>query len=452
MTLAPRRPSTRDVRRRTGGSGRAERLSAGDLTVLATDGGVVPMQIAAVLTLPPTERPDRDELVGVLAERLRAVPRLRQRLVRPRTGRGRPRWVDDPDFDLDRHLCVLATAEGHGLLDVAAELVCARLDRRRPLWCACLVDGGPEGAPGLVIVLHHVLADGLGGLAILGALADPPLADPPLTAASARPSPPRAVAAARRRVARLPRAVRRGVAGLRELGLGERPRLAARTSLNRPTGPRRRIVRVAVPLAVVKTAAVEAGGTVNDVVVSTVVGALLDLLHRRGERPGSLVVSVPVSARPRADVGAPGNEVGVRPVRVPAVDDDLRRLHAVVALTRAAADTAQRASSAGPLGLAFRVLAKVGAVGWFVNHQRLVHTFVTNLRGPRQRLRLAGHEITSITPVAVNPGNVSVSFDVLSYAGELGITVVVDPDLVPDLRSLTRSLENGLRRVTRATG
>src|SRR4029078_6279749 len=83
----------------------------------------------------------------------------------------------------------------------------------------------------------------------------------------------------------------------------------------------------------------------------------------------------------------------------------------------------------------------------FVDHQHLVDTFETNLRGPVKPLYLAGRQVRAILPIAVNPGNVGVSFDVLSYAGTLGITVVSDPDSVPDLTLLTRLLASTLTRL-----
>ena len=109
-------------------------------------------------------------------------------------------------------------------------------------------------------------------------------------------------AAWRGRVARMTRTAQRvqlGFRGLGELGVGSRPpTLAARTSLNRPTGPRRRLTTVDVSLADVVTAAHRQSCTVNDLVLAAATGALSAVLHRRGERPTELVISVPVSAQP----------------------------------------------------------------------------------------------------------------------------------------------------------
>jgi diacylglycerol O-acyltransferase / wax synthase len=117
------------------------------------------------------------------------------------------------------------------------------------------------------------------------------------------------------------------------------------------------------------------------------------------------------------------------------------RLAAITASTRRNL-TLPRASSAGPLGLAFRALSRLGLFRLFVEHQRLVHTFETNLRGPAEPVSLGGHRIRAIIPAAVNPGNIGVSFDVLSYAGELGVTVVTDPVIVTDPDRLVGALSH----------
>ncbi len=230
--------------------------------------------------------------------------------------------------------------------------------------------------------------------------------------------------------------------GLDELGL-RRPRLAQRCSLLGATGDRRRLELAIADLDAVRATAHAHGATVNDVVVTAVTGALVDLLARRGEHVAELVVSVPVSRRQQGQADALGNSTGVVPVRVPAVPDPAVRLPALVA-QRSRVGAPGRGGSAAVLTPAFRALAAVGAFQGFVDHQRLVHTFVTNVRGPGQRLRLAGAEVTALVPVAVNPGNVAVSFDVLSYAGTLGVTLVCDPVLVPESAWLADRVTAGL--------
>ena len=104
------------------------------------------------------------------------------------------------------------------------------------------------------------------------------------------------------------------------------------------------------------------------------------------------------------------------------------------------------------MGLAFRALGRLGLFQPFIDHQRLVNTFITNVRGPDQILTLGGHRIVEIIPVAVTPGNVAVTFDILSYAGQVGITIVSDPDLVPEYSVLAGLLSEELHDLVAGEG
>jgi hypothetical protein len=426
--MAPTRPGTAAL------DDRLEPLGGADLTMLASDCGPAPMHIAAVLLVDGADDGTTRVADAVIA-RARTVPRLVQVLVGPAGG---PSWQLDEDPDPARHVATRALPGGgeRAVLDVAADLVCAPLDRGRPLWSAQWLTGWdttPAHRGALVVVLHHVLVDGVGGLGVLAALADP--------GPEAAPRAPSSVA---------PRSVPSPLAwlhGLLELGLGGGPPvLAARTSLNRATGAARRLHVTRVPLAAFRDGAHRHGGSVNDAMVAAVVGALAGLLAARGEHPRRLVVSVPVTARPTGDRRA-GNDNGVIPVAVPlGLDRDARVRHVAAATARRKARP--RGRSALPLGAAFRRLAALGWFRWFIEHQRLVHTFETNVRGPASRLRIAGHEVSALLPVAVNPGNVGASFAVLSYAGELAVTVVTDPDVVPDADLLVALLAAELAAFT----
>ena len=96
------------------------------------------------------------------------------------------------------------------------------------------------------------------------------------------------------------------------------------------------------------------------------------------------------------------------------------------------------------LGPGFRLLAWMGLYQRFIDHQRSVHTFVTNLRGPESTLSLDGHPVVSVIPLAVASGNITVSFAVLSYAGQLTITLIADPETCPDLSRLRDLLQGEL--------
>jgi hypothetical protein len=323
----------------------------------------------------------------------------------------------------------------------------------RPPWAAAAVTSGERAA--LVVVLHHVLADGLGGLAILGVLAD----EWPGGPVRAFPLPPPSAwelagEAARERfgaLRSLPGDLRRGWRGLGELGLGrDMPRRAERISMVQPTSRRRALALTTADLNAAVAVAHRHGATVNDVVLAAVTGAMLDGLHARGERPGRLVVSVPVSGRAPADAGSLGNDTGVRPIVVPAVTDDAGRLAAIVAATAAARRTV-RASSAAPLGLVFRALHRAGLFRLFIRHQRLVHTFETNVRGPASVLHLGGCRIGALVPMVATPGNIGVTFAALSYAGTLAVSVITDPDIVPEREALAGALHRSFVRLVADT-
>ena len=429
-----------------------ERVSALDLMQLSSDAGAVPNQVGAVLVLDAGCGFDADVAVTLLGERIERVPRLRQRLVRVPVGCGRPVWVDDPDFDLAQHVTVVAAPSGDdaGVLEIAAARVTTPLSMSRPLWSATFVTGLAGRRVALVVVFHHVLADGVGGLAVLGQLLDAAVG---VSSRRGFPQPPptrrqlRADAGRARLVAlrRLPIGLQGVRAAVRELDLG-RMKPAPLSSLNRPTGPCRRLATVRTDLAAIRDLAHGRGATVNDVVLTAVAGALRRLLLARGERLDDVVVSVLV-APSTAGGGGAGNRAGVMPVRLPTGGDPEQRLRAVAASTRSRKHSTQRGASAVLVAPLFRLLAALGMLRWFIDHQRMVTTFVTNLPGPRDPVRLAGLPVVDMHAVSLTTGNVTVAFAVLSYGGTLTVTVAADPDHLGDLDLLVAALDDEFRQL-----
>jgi WS/DGAT/MGAT family acyltransferase len=430
-----------------------ERTSPTDLMQLASDLPGSPMQVAAVLILRDASALTLDAVRDVIDQRIRAVPRLRQRLIRTPFGCGRPIWVDAPDFDIRDHVNAVpcpGPGDQAALLGVAAETVTHRLPRSRPLWSATLVTSLSDGRAALIVTLHHVLADGVGGLAVLARLVDgvpvAPSTDFPRPSPSRRAQFAEASATRLRSFAHLPDKVRRLRSAVGELtagGLAQPPR----SSLNQPTGANRSFAVARVDLARVQRAAHAHDATVNDVVLTAVTGALRAVLRSRGESIDRFVVSVPISARPEATAGRLGNQVGVMPVPVIVAGDLHQRLAAIARTTRNRKPRTSSNSTA-LLGPAFRAIAWLGAFGWFVDRQRLVTTMVTNLRGPDVHLCFLAAPITDVIPVSSITGNVTVAFAVLSYAGTLVVTAVADPDHCPDLPILIAHLQNDLDLLT----
>ena len=429
-----------------------QRASSNDLMELVAESGSAPMQVAAILVL---ARPlGLASVRAAMSERIQAVPRLRQRLIRTPIGCGRPVWIDDPRFRIEDHVqarACIAPGDETALLNAAAEAVLARLPLDRPPWSVTLMTGLAGGGSALVLVMHHVLADGIGGLATLAQLVDGTTAPVSVPFPQAPPSRSElfadALAHRLRMVRSLPRAVLLMRAAAAELHVRE-VRMAPRCSLNVPTGPRRRLAVARADLAALTRTAHAHDATVNDVLLTAVVGALAATLRSRGETVDSLVVSVPVAGG-RRNTSMLGNHVGVMPVEVPVRGDPLERLAAVAGLTRAHRRRGGSGASAALLAPVFRSLGRLGMFQWFVDHQRLVTTFVTNLHGPVTRLSFLGVPITDILPVAIVTGNVTVSFAALSYAGTVNVAVIADPDHCRDWPRVAEALTAQLDQLAR---
>jgi WS/DGAT/MGAT family acyltransferase len=424
------------------------RATAEDLVLLASDVGPAPMQVGAVLRLAGAL--DASIVEDEINRRIVAIPRLRQRFEAVPIGCGRPIWVDDPSFALGDHLRFVdlgGTGDEAEMLAVATEVVETPLPANEPLWRMAVLSGLRDGGSAVVVAFHHLLSDGIGGLAMLASLVEgaEPIADP----AWPRSAPSRArlaIDALRSRlnaVRSVGTALRRVRAAVIQLRPGDRSAGAPRCSLNAPTGAHRRVALVRAPLEDVRDAAHAAGVTINDLVLTAVVASLGALLARRGEHVDELVVSVPVSGRDPDGAAELGNQVGAVPVALPVAGEASERLRATAAATFRAKQGWRGASNAllGPL---FRLLGALRLFRWFVEHQHLVNTFVTNLKGPQEQLGFLGAPITEVAAITIVPGNVTVCFAVLSYAGTLVVSVVADPARCGELDWLHHELDRQL--------
>lgn len=432
-----------------------ERASTADLALLAIEsGGVVPEHVGAVLVLDTGRGVDVASAQRVLTERIRAVPRLRQRLVRVPFGCGRPVWVDDPGFDATRHVrsrpCPAPGGE-QALLDVAAAIINEPLPRSRALWAAVFVPDPVGGTVGLVLVLHHVLADGLDGLAILARLLDG--AEPGPGGSFPRPFPTRRrlVAEAFRSRLRAPGRSRAEGRALRRTPAADPVpvRRAVACSLLHATGRRRRFAVARADLGAVHAAGHRHGGTVNDVLLAAVGGALHTLLEGRGEEVEAFRIAVMVAGGKKASADAPGNQAVPLVVDVPGTGTPAQRLERTSGVVRAARGSTTGRSPRAVSPTLLRLLAAAGLYRLYLRHQRRLHTLVSNVPGPARPLTLDGVRVSAIVPVAVaEAGNLTVNIIALSYAGTLTVTLSADPDLVPDLPLLAAALQAELDAVT----
>src|SRR3954447_10187201 len=255
------------------------------------------MHVAAVMVF-EGERPVYEDLVGHVETRLHLVPRYRQKLAFVPFGQGRPKWVDDPHFNLEYHVRVTALpAPGSEdqLKLLAGRVFSQRLDRDKPLWELWVVEGLDGGKRFATLSkTHHALVDGVSGIDIMSILFDTkpkPDALPPAEEKRWLPAPtpsgaqllgealyeratvPSEIVRGARALVRGPRRIASSAAGsLSGVGsmvrAGLRP--APKTPYNERIGPHRRFTWVRMALVDVKGIKNVLGGTVNDVMLSTV--------------------------------------------------------------------------------------------------------------------------------------------------------------------------------------
>jgi WS/DGAT/MGAT family acyltransferase len=457
-----------------------DRLSAADAANLMLESPTQAYTMMLIGLLEPgglldaAGRPDLERLRAVLAPRVDRIPRLRQ-VVRPtRWGEGRPIWVET-EVRLGRHVRAVPPVTGRaGFTELCGDLLSRPLPRDRPLWDLLVVPGVEADRLGLVLRLHHAVADGLRAMAIVGELFDaaapvdaaaPDVAAAPVDAAAPAVIPPPSSRALRldamhhrlgtmrsglRGLPGLPAALPGAARGVRRAAGILTTRIPP-TSLLGPLRERRTVSLLDADLEGLRRCGHAHGGTVNDVLLAAVSDGVRALLGARGEAlPAVLPISVPVSVRggPGTNGGDPpaeGNAVGVMLVRVPLAEPDLRRrLRLIAAATRA---ERPRARAAGTFELTrWRWVARVS--GRLYARQRVVALFVTDLVGPQQPLTLAGARFTDAWPVSVIAGNVRIGVAALSYAGRVRFGVVSDSASTPDVDLFTTALSDALGRLT----
>lgn len=423
------------------------------------------MHIGGLLVLHPEHDaavPTLDELAGHLARRIGALPLYAKRLSGAAAGLQWPEWVDDPDFDLRRHLSRVALPAPGGweeLLEWAGGWFSHRLDRSLPLWEIVVVEGLADGRWALATKTHHCLCDGVGALDVAHLLFDvrpepTHVAPPPPAAAesAARHRLPgfelaaRALAAARHPL----RTLESGLA-LADLVVHEEVLAAPDCSLNAPIGPRRRLQAAAVDLSEVKTITEALGGTVNDVVLAAVAGGLRALLEHRGEPlpDQGLRAMVPMNMR-REDEhdGRPGNRISSLFVDLPVVEGDALRTYELVRSATEAVKSSREPRGADALlgltELAPPLLHSVVARSLFA--KRLFNLTVTNVPGPQVPLYVLGSRLEAAWPLVPLAADHALGVAVLSYAGRVMFGMNADADAMPDLdvfaEGLTRTLQD----------
>lgn len=448
------------------------RLTGLDSSFLHLEQGPVHMHVASVLVF-AGEPPPYEEFRDHIASRLHLVPRFRQKLRFVPFAQGRPVWVDDPRLNLDYHVRHTALPEPGGdqqLRTLAARIFSQRLDRGKPLWELWLVDGLEGERFAIVGKSHHCLVDGISGMDITAVLFDadpdpgPPASPPPEWVPRPEPTdaqllgealleravdPVEAVRGVRALFRAPRRAAKRLAEGALAAGSFARTSLGAHHSLlNERIGPYRRFAWAQASLDDLKRVKDEVGGTVNDVILAAVAGALGRYLRLHGEDTTGLTLKamVPVSIRGSEEHGELGNRVSAIQATLPVgVEDPAARLRQVSAemgdlkaskQAMGASLLTQLTDFAPPtiLGQASRIQA----------HQRFFNLVVTNVPGPQFPLYLLGRRLLAVYPLVPLAANQTVCFGVISHDGAVNFGIVGDYDQRPDLDRLAAALRDSL--------
>lgn len=453
----------------------ADRLSGLDSSFLHMERAGAHMHVAStsVFEGPP---PSHREFQEHIAARLHLVPRFRQKLRFVPFGQGRPVWVDDPHLNLDYHVrqtALPAPGSEEQLRNLASRIFSQQLDRSKPLWELWLVEGLVGDRFAIIGKSHHALVDGISGVDITTVLfdverepANPP-ARPPKWAPRPEPTDlkllgdalreratsPREIVRGMRAALRGPRQVLRGVSDTGKMvGAGMS---APASPFNVEIGPHRRIAFVSTDLDQLKQVKNEHGGTVNDVVLSVVTGALGNYLRARGHDTEGLEMRamVPVSVRAEEERGALGNRISAMMAPLPVwCEEPVRRLHLISETMgdlkgsgqAVGAEILTRLVDFAPTTIASQAARLQPA-------QRFFNLVVTNVPGPQFPLYVLGREMQSIFPLVPLARRQALCVGIMSYNGKVDFGLVGDYDAMADLDSFGLDLEGAIGEIVAAT-
>src|SRR5512133_320711 len=436
------------------------------------------MHVGAVLIFegPP---PRYEDFLDHVRSRLDLVPRYRQKLVFPPLEAGRPLWGDDANFNLGyhvRHTALPAPGSEEQLRRLTGRVFSQSLDRSKPLWELWLVQGLDRSRFALLSKTHHAVVDGVAGVDIATVLFDvKPVPEPAAEESDWAPNPEPSTTQLLARGAADAAETPLRLAG-RLAGVIQHPRPAARRALeaaeargevawnfanpapdlplNVAIGPHRRFVWVRSELTTFKEIKDALGGTVNDVVLSVVSGALRRWLDRRGIATEGLELRalVPVSIRTEDEQGHLGNRLAAMRGPLPVyVADPVRRLQIVreamgglkQSKQALGAEVISRFNDFAPPTL----LAQAARINFST---RLFNLIVTNVPGPQMPLYVLGREQLDVFPGAFLPQNHCLAVAIMSYNGKVGFGLLADYDCMEDIEVVSNGLNESLAELVGA--
>ncbi|MBJ8345090.1 wax ester/triacylglycerol synthase family O-acyltransferase [Antrihabitans sp. YC2-6] len=457
-----------------------ERLSGLDASFLYMETPTQLLNVCGLIELDASTIPGGysfDALKQELGQRTRLIPAFRRKLHDSALNLDHPVWIDDTDFDIDRHchrVSVHAPGDREALAEMCGHIASQPLDRSRPLWEMWVVEGLADGRIAIMTKMHHAGVDGATGASVMSQLCslepDAPAPDPSTARETGGASTLElavggllGVAARPFQLAKLlPGAVPvlpQWISRARRGDAMPAPFTAPRTSFNGTITGHRSIAYAQLDLSEVKTVKKAFDAKVNDVVLTLVASALRMYLEDRGELPeSSLVAVVPVSVHAKSN--RPGtNKVSSMFSQLRTdIDDPAERLTAI-AEANVIAKLHQQAIDANMLqdwsqfagpatfGVAMRLYSKLRLAD---RHPVIHNLVVSNVPGPPMPLYFLGARVTAMYPLGPVFHGAGLTVTVLSLENQLNVGLIACSELVPNLWSLADAFPEALEELLSA--
>jgi diacylglycerol O-acyltransferase len=463
---------------------RMQRLSGLDASFLYLETSDQPMHVCSIMELDTSTMPGGytfDRLRDALSLRIRAMPQFREKLANSPLNLDHPVWVDDNNFDIDRHLHRIGLPPPGGraeLSEICGHIASLPLDRRRPLWEMWVIEGVAgtdchrDGRIGVMVKVHHAGVDGVTGANLMSQLctteADAPAPDPVDGVGGA--SGWEIAAGGLVRFASRPLHLANVVPGTvssvvgtllraREGQTMARPFAAPRTVFNARISGRRNVALAKLDLEDIKTVKNHFGVKVNDVVMALVSGVLRQYLAERNALPDtSLVATVPVSVHGKSDRPGRNQVSGMFSSLQTHIADPVERLKAIAEANSVAK---QHSSAIGAtllqdwtqfaapavFGIAMRVYARTRLT------EMPVHNLVvSNVPGPQIPLYMLGCEVKAMYPLGPIFHGSGLNITVMSLNRNLDVGLISCPQLLPDLWAMADEFAIGMQELRAIAG
>ena len=460
-----------------------QRLSGLDASFLYLETSTQLLHVCGVIVLDTSTVPGGYTFAGLKAElgaRTEAIPAFRRKLQDSRLNFDHPVWVEDTDFDIDRHCHRVALPAPGGrdeLAELCGDIAGIPLDRARPLWEMRVIEGLDDGSVAVMSKMHHAGVDGITGANMMAQLCglepDAPRPDRDDSAESAGQASTLDIAvggllAVASRPAKLLRIVPQSLTLLpRWIGRARRgeampaPFTAPRTSLNGTLTSHRNLAFTQLDLDKVKTVKNAFDVKVNDVVLALCSGALRKYLHSRRELPDkSLVAIVPVSVHGKSDRPGTNQVSGMFTQLGTQIEDPAERL---LAIGEHNSTSKEHNETLGPsllqdwsqfagqavFGTAMRLYSTLG----LAERHPVVHNLViSNVPGPTVPLYFLGALIRAMYPLGPIFHGAGLNVTVMSLNGQLDVGLMSCPELAPHLWDLADAFPAALDELVEAAG